>query len=102
MQIVRRCLIAFNFFNNTASTYMSDIFSPSKVVKYTRSSLHRFDVPLWKTNMGKHAHSYAGPKLWNNIKIDVKLAKHWNIFRHEIKCTSFDTSQLTGSAIPPS
>ena len=34
--------------------------------------------------MDQHALSYAGPKLWNNIKIDVKLVKSRNIFKHKI------------------
>ena len=47
----RICVIAYNFFNNTSPTYMSDIFTSSNVVKHTRGSLHRFDIPLRKTNM---------------------------------------------------
>ena len=49
---------------------MSDIFS------------HRFLVPLQKTNVGQNALSYTGPKLWNGLTADVKIAKNKNSFKH--------------------
>ena len=87
----RICVTAYNFFNGTSPIYMSDIFTLKKVTKNTRNSLHRFDIPLRKTNVGQSALSYLGPKLWNNLPIDVKLAKNRNIFKHKMKSIYFDT-----------
>ena len=86
----RICVTAFNFFNDISPSYMSDIFIPMKERKNTRNSSNRFIVPLRKTNVGQDALSYTGPKLWNALPIDVKLAKNRNSFKHKMKTNYFN------------
>ena len=59
----RICTSAYNFFNNTSPSYMSDIFTSCEVMQNTRNSVHRFKIPLRRTNNGQNALSYIGPKL---------------------------------------
>ena len=87
----RICVSAYNSFNKTSPSYMSEIFIPNEAKKQTRNSLNRFSVPLPKTNMGLNALSYTGPKLWNSLPNVVKIAKNRNIFKHKIKSIYFDS-----------
>ena len=70
---------------------MSDIFVPNKLIKHTRNSEHRFKIPFRRTNMGQNTLSYSGPFLWNNLSIDIKLAKTRNDFKHKIKSSYFES-----------
>ena len=87
----RICVSAYNFFNNTSPSYMSDIFTPCNVIQNTRNSAHRFKIPLRRTNNGQNALSYIGPKLWNSLSSDLKLSKNNNAFKHKMKYDFFKT-----------
>ena len=87
----RICTSAYNFFNNTSPSYMSDIFTSCKVMQNTRNSAHRFKIPLRRTNSGQNALSYIGPKLWNSLSLDLKLSKSKNAFKHKMKHDYFNT-----------
>ena len=87
----RVCVLAYNFFNKTSPSYMSDIFTPNIVVKDTRNSQHSLKVPFRKTNIGQNALSYSGPNSWNKIPINIKLTKTRNEFKHKIKSNYFET-----------
>ena len=86
----RICVTAYNLFTGTSTMYMSDIFIPYETSQCTRNSMHRFLVPMRKTNMGQNSLSYLGPKLWNNLPCDTKLSKSRNIFKHQLKSAYFD------------
>ena len=88
----RICVLGYNFFNNTSPSYMSDIFIPKKVVKHTRNSEQKFEIPFRRTNMGQNTLSYSGPVLWNNLSIDIKLAKSRNDFKHKMKLAFFKSA----------
>ena len=38
-----------------------------------------------KTNNGQRAISFRGPKLWDNLELDVKQASSLAIFKNRIK-----------------
>ena len=87
----RICVFGDNFFNNTSPSYMSDILIINNVEKHTRNSQYSFKIPLRKTNIGQNALSYLGPRLWNSLGTDIKLAKTRNVFKHKIKLAYFET-----------
>ena len=87
----RICVGAFNFFNKTTPSYMADIFALSTTKRCTRNSPNSFNVPFRKTNKGQNALSYSGPKLWNDLILDIKLAKSRNLFKHKMKSVYFDS-----------
>ena len=88
----RICVLGYNFFNNKSPSYMADIFIPKKVVKHTRNSENKFEIPFRRTNMGQNTLSYSGPVLWNNLSIDIKLAKSRNDFKHKMKLAFFKSA----------
>ena len=59
----RICVTAYNLFTGISPMYMSGIFIPYETAQCTRNSMHRFQVPMRKTNMGQNSISYLGPKL---------------------------------------
>ena len=81
---------AYKCLNNISPLYMSDIFIPQKVLKITRNSTHRFQMPFRRTNIGQKGMSYFGPKLWNNLPTELKLSKSTNLFKHKIKDMFFE------------
>ena len=42
-------------------------------------------IPLRKINNGQRAISFRGPKLWNNLKLDVKQAPTLATFKRRVK-----------------
>ena len=86
----RICVMCYNFFNETSPSYMSDMFIHNKVIKRTRYSQHSLKIPFRKTNLGQKTLSYSGPFLWNDLPIDLKLAKCRNEFKHKMKSSYFE------------
>ena len=75
----------FKFFDNSAPSYMSEIFSPAGQIRVTRRSKNKLDKPFRKSNKGQNGLSYLGPKIWNSLNSDLKSAKNVNSFKHKIK-----------------
>ena len=51
----------FKFFNNSAPSYMSEMFSPVGQGRITRRSKNKLNLPFRKTNTGQNGLSYIGP-----------------------------------------
>ena len=86
----RICLNAYKSFKNSSALYMSDIFVPLETIQNTRNSMHRFQLPFKRTNIGQKGISYTGPKIWNSLSTEVKLSKNSNTFKHKIKNDYFE------------
>ena len=97
----RICVSAFNFFNNSSPLYMSDIFTPCKVIQNTRNSAHRFKIPFRRTNNGQNTLSYLGPKIWNSLSSDLKLSKNKNAFKHKMKHDYFTFYKVNAEITHP-
>jgi len=81
----RICVNVFKYFNQTAPTYMSDIFIPQKTVINTRNSMYRLKTQIRRSNMGQNSLSCSGPKLWNILPNEIKSSKSTNSFKHKLK-----------------
>ena len=44
-----------------------------------------FFIPLFKTSNGQKSISFRGPKLWNQLSSDVKLAPSLATFKRRLK-----------------
>ena len=75
----------FKFFDNSAPSYVSEIFSPAGQIRVTRRSKNKLDKPFRKSNKGQNGLSYLGPKIWNSLNSDLRSAKNVNSFKHKIK-----------------
>ena len=75
----------FKFFDNSAPSYVSEMFSPAGQIRVTRRSKNKLDKPFRKSNKGQNGLSYLGPKIWNSLNSDLKFAKNVNGFKHKIK-----------------
>ena len=76
---------AFKFCKGLGPAYMSDIYSLVDNPQTTRRSEYKLSKPLKYTNMGQANISYIGPKIWNNLPSECKLASNPNEFKHKIK-----------------
>ena len=83
----------FKFFNNSAPSYMSEMFSPVGQGRITRRSKNKLNLPFRKTNMGQNGLSYIGPKIWNSLQSDLKSSNNVNSFKHKIKDKFFNDLQ---------
>ena len=79
------CVNAYKFFHSRSPIYMSDIFHKCDYNHYTRRATHRLKQPFKNTNIGQKSLSFIGPRLWNNLNSNLKLAKSANVFKHDIK-----------------
>ena len=83
----------FKFFNNSAPSYMSEMFLPVGQSRVTRRSKNKLNQPFRKSNKGQNGLSYLGPKIWNNLHSDLKSAESVNSFKHKIKNKFFKDLQ---------
>ena len=83
----------FKFFNNSAPSYMSEMFLPVGQSRVTRRSKNKLNQPFRKSNKGQNGLSYLGPKIWNNLHSDLKSAESVNSFKHKIKNNFFKDLQ---------
>ena len=85
------CYKGFQIFDDSVSSYMSEIFSPAGQIQVTRRSKNKLDKPFRKSNKGQNVLSYLGPKIWNSLNSDLKSANNVNSFKHKIKDNSSKT-----------
>ena len=92
---VEQCICAnvFKFFNQMSPQYTTEIFHPSSSVHNTRRATQKLDLPFRKSCIGQKTLSYIGPKIWNNLPVQIKLSKSVNTFKHDIKKSFFDDLQ---------
>ena len=83
----------FKFFDNSAPSYMSEMFLPVCQSRITRRSKNKFNQLFRKSNKGQNCLSYLGPKLWNNPPSELKSAKNIDSFKHKIKDKFFNDLQ---------
>ena len=83
----------FKFFDNSAPSYMSEMFSPVCQGRITRRSKNRLHLPFRKTNAGQNGLSYIGPRLWNSLQSGLKSSNNVNSFNHKIKDKFFNDLQ---------
>ena len=81
------------FFDNSAPSYMSEIFSPAGQIRVTRRSKNKLDKPVRKSNKEQSGLSYLGPKIWISLDSDLNSAKNVNSFKHKIKGKFFKDLQ---------
>ena len=83
----------FKFFDNSAPSYMSEMFLPVGQSCITRRSKNKLNQPFRKSNIGQNCLSYLGPKLWNNLPSELKSTKNIDSFKHKIKGKFFNDLQ---------
>ena len=79
----RTATSVFNFFNNSAPSYMSEMFLPVGQSRITQRSKNKLNEPFRKSTKGQNGLSYLGPKIWNNLHSDLKSAVSINNFKHK-------------------
>ena len=68
------CVSAYKFVHDQAQIYMTDIFHKLYYTNNTRN-----------TTIGQNSLSFIGPRRWNNLNSDLKLAENANTLKHRIK-----------------
>jgi hypothetical protein len=85
-------MICHAFFQGSAPQYISDIFTAYQPARQLRSSSdHRtLCVPKTRTKLfGERAFSFAGPKQWNSLPVDIRhLDSHFS-FKKALKTHLF-------------
>ena len=73
--------------NGLAPEYLSELFVQNSALTTMRLKNTKADlrVPLSKTSNGQKFISFRGPKLWNQLSSDVKLAPSLAIFKRRLK-----------------
>ena len=81
------------FFDNSAPSYMSEMFLPVGQSRITRRSKNKLNQPFRKSNIGQNCLTYLGPKTWNNQPSELKSAKNIDSFKHKVKDKFFNDLQ---------
>ena len=73
--------------NSLAPEYLSKIFVQNSALTSMRLRNTKADlrVPLFKTSNGQKSISFRGPKPWNQLSTDVKLAPSLATFKKRLK-----------------
>ena len=79
--------IIYKSTNSLAPEYLSEIFVQNSALTTMRLRNTEADlrVPLFKTSNGQKSISFRGPKLWNQLSSDVKLAPSLAAFKRRLK-----------------
>ena len=90
------CVNIFNFFNNVSRTYVSEVYQPFNHGHNTRRAAYKLQLPYRNSIHRQEAVSYLGPRLWNNLPVDIKSNTNVNTFKHDIKKLFFDEPEKRG------
>ena len=52
---------------------------------YNTRSQMELDIPLCITIKGQKSMSLLGPKIWNKVSLNIKIAATTSFFRHRLK-----------------
>ena len=79
--------IVYKSNNGLAPEYLSELFVQNSALTTMRLRNTKADlrVPLFKTSNGQKSISFRGPKLWNQLSSDVKLAPSLATFKRRLK-----------------
>ena len=80
-------IIIYKSNNGLAPEYLSELFVQNSALTTMRLRNTKADlrVPLFKTSNGQKSISFRGPKLWNQLSSDVKLAPSLATFKRRLK-----------------
>ena len=79
--------------------YTSELYQPFNHGHNTRRSNCRLQLPHRNTSYGHEALSFLGPKLWNNLPVNIKSSSNINTFKHDIKKLFFKELQKKDSSV---
>ena len=83
-------LTVYKSLNNLAPRYLKGLLSYQNPTRTLRSSQQKFlSIKRYKTQYGKRAFSYIGPKLWNGIPLDIRTADSVQKFKTLLKTHLF-------------
>jgi len=83
-------ILIFNAIRETGPLYIRDLFE-TKTGLYQTRSVSNCDlvVPRVRTKLGERAISYSGPKLWNDIPVDIRSSNDIDSFKKKLKTFFF-------------
>ena len=88
----KACLHCHNFIHHNPPAYLSELLSIYTPSRSLRSSLDQFTltVPRVRTkSFGERAFSFAAPKLWNSLPIDIRQQQFTQAFKQALKTHLF-------------
>ena len=79
--------IMFKSTNSLVPEYLSELFVKNSALNTIRLRNSEADlrVPLFKTANGQKSISFRGPKIWNQLSSDVRLAPSIFTFKRRLK-----------------
>ena len=90
--IYKIAVLVFRYFEGTLPTYLSNSLSPYQTSRFLRSTSHKLlNVPTYKMkNQGSRSFSIAGPKIWNDLPMNLRKSATFSIFKKNLKTYLFE------------
>ena len=84
-------LLTFKAMHNQTPTYISDLIQPYRPTRELRSSTKKLlTSTTYKTiNYGGRSFSYAAPRLWNALPLDIRESTNLETFKRKLKTHLF-------------
>ena len=84
-------LLTFKAIHNQTPTYISDLIQPYSPTRKLRSSTKKLlTSTTYKTiNYGGRSFSYAAPRLWNALPLDIRESTNLETFKRKLKTHLF-------------
>ena len=77
-----------------APSYLTDLLTnqvSKRTLRSSESSVGNYDIPFNKNKtFSDRSFSFIGPKLWNDLPMNVKNSKSVDIFKHRLKSFYFE------------
>ena len=83
-------MMVFKCIHGEGPSYLSSLLKRHNPARSLRSSdRHLLEEPRTRRKWGDRAFSVAGPKLWNELKEEVKSSRSVDCFKKELKTYLF-------------
>ena len=67
--------------NNIFPEYLSNILTPTNNTHLRSHTQHMLQIPKPRLEFYRKSFAYSGPKLWNQIPLDIRQSESLNIFK---------------------
>ena len=81
----KACLLVFKCLKRTSIEVVSTCLEPLNHNQYTRNNKYAARIPRVRTEAGKKAFWFQGPKLYNELPISLRQLDSFITFKHSLK-----------------
>lgn len=93
---IETAIFMYKLMNNKLPVAFNSIISSTRSIHCHNTRHTNFYIPYKRTMIGQSALSYRGPKIWNNLKVELKTKNSTHSFKRNLKQLILKESKYDG------